>query len=66
MEKGKTKDKLAKARERLMQQLPIEKVRKVAKYRNLTMEQYLILVDKLEILAITTLESYIFDLNDQL
>ena len=58
------KSRLEKARENLMKRLPFEVIRKVDKYRNYNMEQYLQLVDRLELLGILLLESYIFNQRD--
>jgi hypothetical protein len=53
-----------KAREKLMERLPIEKLRQIPKYRNLNHEKYLELLDKLEILALSMLEFYKLNKND--
>jgi len=53
-----------KSKEKLMKILSFDKIRKIPKYRNFKMAQYLILIDKLELLAILLLESYIFIQND--
>jgi len=58
------KHRLDLARERLMKRLPLKQVRKIAKYRNYNMEQYLQLIDKLERLGLLLLESYIFTKTD--
>jgi len=59
------KDKLAEARERFMKRFPIDRIRKIKKYRNLSNQQYLQLIHNLEKLGILLLESYIFTLNDK-
>lgn len=53
-----------KSKEKLMKILSFDKIRKIPKYRNFKMAQYLILIDKLELMAILLLESYIFIQND--
>jgi len=58
------KSRLEKARENLMKRLPFEVIHKIDKYRNHNMEQYLQLVDRLELLSILLLESYIFNQRD--
>ncbi len=60
-----SKSRLTKAKERLMARFPIDTIRRIPKYRNLNNDQYVLLIDKLERLAIILLESYIFTLNDQ-
>ena len=59
------KNKLEEARERFMKRFPIDRIRKIKKYRNLSNQQYLQLIHNLEKLGILLLESYIFTLNDQ-
>ena len=58
------KSKMALAREKLMKKLPYSAILKIKHYRNFTMEQYLQLIDKLELLAVLLLESYIFTQNN--
>lgn len=57
------KHSLEQAREKLKKMLPIEKIRQIPKYRNFNMEQYLQLLEKLEVLSVLLLESYIFTQN---
>lgn len=59
----KMKDRLERAKEKLMKKIPFEFVTKIPKYRSFNMAQYLQLVDKLESIAILLLESYIFTQN---
>ena len=59
------KHKLEQARERFMQRFPIDRIRKLKKYRNLSDQQYIKLVNNLEIIGVLLLESYIFTLNDK-
>lgn len=59
------KDKLTEARERFMKRFPIDRIRKIKKYRNLSNQQYLQLIHNLQKLGILLLESYIFTLNDK-
>ena len=53
-----------KSKEKLMKILSFDKIRKIPKYRNFKMARYLILIDKLELMAVLLLESYIFIQNN--
>jgi hypothetical protein len=55
-EKLKDQNRLEKARNLMESRLPIEQLRKIKKYRKITLEQYLILMDKLAFIAINTIE----------
>lgn len=59
------KNRMEEARERFMKRFPIDRIRKIKKYQNLSNEQYLELIHKLEKLGILLLEWYIFTLNDK-
>lgn len=63
-EKADEKQGGLKSKEKLMKILSFDKIRKIPKYRNFKMAQYLTLIDKLELMAILLLESYIFIQND--
>jgi hypothetical protein len=57
-------NKLQKASKKLRESLTLEKIRKIPKYRNINMAQYLELISKIENLAILLLEAYIFTQNN--
>jgi hypothetical protein len=57
-------NKLQIASKKLRESLTLEKIRKIPKYRNLNMAQYLELINKIENLAILLLEAYIFTQNN--
>lgn len=59
------KNRMEEARERFMKRFPIDRIRKIKKYQNLSNEQYLELIHKLEKLGILLLEWYLFTLNDK-
>jgi len=58
------KHKLEIAKEKLLKRLPIEAVRKLPKYSNITREEYLLLINRLEEIGLMLLKSYIFHKND--
>ena len=49
------KNRMEEARERFMKRFPIDRIRKIKKYQNLSNEQYLELIHKLEKLGILLL-----------
>lgn len=53
------KHRIEKARESLLKRLSLKEIRKIPKYRKVTMAQYLKLIDKLEALGLYIIESYI-------
>lgn len=53
------KDKLENARKTLEKRLPIEKLRQMKKYKSISLEQYLTLIDKLALFATLTMDCYI-------
>lgn len=54
-----TKDRLHKAKEQLREKLPFKKIKQIPKYKNLSLEQYLMLLTKLESIALFVIESYL-------
>ncbi len=58
-------DRIDKARVRLMELLPLERIRQIPKYRNFKKAQYLELINKLENLSVLLLKSYIFAQKQQ-
>ncbi|MFT5819317.1 MAG: hypothetical protein ACI8ZM_000540 [Crocinitomix sp.] len=52
-------DMMESAREKLKQRLPIERIRQMEKYKEITEKQYGELMNKLEILAISLLDFYV-------
>jgi len=57
---------LEKARQKLMNAFPLERLKQIPKYRDCTKTQYLQLIQKLEILGLLLLESYIIHQSNQL
>lgn len=53
------KHRIEKAREKLLKVLPFKRIRKISKYKNLTLEQYLRLIDRLENLSLFIIESFL-------
>lgn len=52
------KDSIQKATERVMKRLPIEKLRQIPKYKNITEKEYLNLIKTSEKLALLILDLY--------
>lgn len=57
------KQSLEQARAKLKKMLPFEKIKQIPKYRNFNKAQYLQLLERLEVLSVLLLESYIFTQN---
>ncbi len=57
-------NKMQEAAKKLREKLTFDKIRKIPKYRNFKMAQYLDLINKIEKLSIILLESYIFKQNN--
>ncbi len=55
---------MQEAAKKLREKLTFDKIRKIPKYRNFKMAQYLDLINKIEKLSIILLESYIFRQNN--
>lgn len=53
------KDRIEEAKRRLREELNIDEIRKIPKYRNFTEEQYVELLNNIERFAFLILESYI-------
>lgn len=53
------KFRLQKAKENLLKKLPLKKIKQIPKYKNLTMEQYLRLIDKLETMALFVIDNFL-------
>lgn len=51
--------KIKNGTERLMKRMPLEKVRLIPKYKNITEEQYFLLIKNVEKITILILESFI-------
>jgi len=50
-------DKLELARKQLEKRLPIDKIRQIKKYKSISMDQYLTLLDKLALFTTLVLET---------
>ena len=57
------KDSIAKATERVMNRLPLDKIRELPKYKDISEEDYFLLIKNAEKFAILILESYIAVIN---
>lgn len=59
--KSERKVKIQKAKEAFMKSFTFKKFKQISKYRNCKMDDYLSYVEKMEVLAVLLLESYIFE-----
>lgn len=58
---SKGRVKVESAKNELIRKLPVKQIRKIKKYKNITKEQYLNLINKLERIALLLLDSTVFN-----